>query len=107
MLNFPTILFILYCKKKTIMNKKSIQKQVLNIIISVFDPQEPINNEMDLRKDLGMDIISKIELVQHCEYEFNIKLTPAEMIELTKGTVGDIVNFIDDFLTPFKHTKQL
>lgn len=83
------------------MNKKSIQKRIINIVDAVLNPKNPINESTNLRKDLNMTVSQKIELAQCCEYEFDLKLSFSEINDLTAGTVKDMIDFISDFIEPF------
>ena len=58
---------------------------------------DKIADSSHFRDDLNADPLSMADLVVRIEDQFNIKISPEELVKF--NTVGDIVNFLADNMT--------
>lgn len=88
--------------KEITMTKKNIEKQLINVIDKVFNPKNSIKKNDHYKNDYGMDSFDQLDYAIAVEEEFDIHFSDSEIIELSQGTVKDTVDFLYEFMKPFK-----
>lgn len=66
--------------------------EVLNNIITEVSGHEYISNDSSLEDDLDIDSLEKIEIIIHCEREFNVEIRDSEIEHAY--TVGQLMEVI-------------
>jgi acyl carrier protein len=66
--------------------------QVESILVGMGVPQAKIQEAADLKKDLGLDSFSAVEIGFALEETFSIKISDEDMLSVR--TVGDLVNAV-------------
>lgn len=84
------------------MTKKEIRKKLINVIDERFNPISKIKDTDNYLNDYGMDSLDTLEFGMDIEREFDIALSDEEIKELSNGTVKDTIDFLYDFMKPFK-----
>lgn len=84
------------------MTKKEIRKKLINVIDERFNPISKIKDTDNYLDDYGKDSLDTLEFGMDVEREFDIVLSDKEMKELSNGTVKDTIDFLYDFMKPFK-----
>lgn len=84
------------------MTKKEIKKKLINIIDARFNPISKIKDTDNYLNDYGKDSLDTLEFGMDIEREFDIVLSNKEIKELSNGTVKDTIDFLYDFMKPFK-----
>lgn len=84
------------------MTKKEIRKKLINVIDERFNPISKIKYTDNYLDDYGKDSLDTLEFGMDVEREFDIVLSDKEMKELSNGTVKDTIDFLYDFMKPFK-----
>lgn len=84
------------------MTKKEIRKKLINIIDVRFNPISKIKDTDNYLDDYGKDSLDTLEFGVDVEKEFDIVLSDEEIKELSNGTVKDTIDFLYDFMKPFK-----
>lgn len=84
------------------MTKKEIRKKLINIIDVRFNPISKIKDTDNYLDDYGKDSLDTLEFGMDIEREFDIVLSDEEIKELSNGTVKDTIDFLYDFMKPFK-----
>jgi acyl carrier protein len=75
----------------------NIEERIIKVIKNRF-PDTPINREMNLREDLGMESLDLMEFVMDLEDEFNVNI-PDDRYSTVK-TIDDIIIMME------KHCDQ-
>lgn len=84
------------------MTKKEIRKKLINVIDERFNPISKIKDTDNYLDDYGKDSLDTLEFGMDIEREFDIVLSDEEIKELSNGTVKDTIDFLYDFMKPFK-----
>lgn len=84
------------------MTKKEIRKKLINVIDERFNPISKIKDTDNYLDDYGKDSLDTLEFGMDIEREFDIVLSDEEIKELSSGTVKDTIDFLYDFMKPFK-----
>ena len=84
------------------MTKKEIRKKLINVIDERFNPISKIKDTDNYLDDYGKDSLDTLEFGMDVEREFDIVLSDKEIKELSNGTVKDTIDFLYDFMKPFK-----
>jgi acyl carrier protein len=73
------------------------EEKVIEIVDSVFSV--PKDFSLDTKFDsLGFDSLDLFELIHETEEEFDISIDESEAEEIAKGTVNDLIKFVDKLL---------
>lgn len=84
------------------MTKKEIRKKLINIIDVRFNPITKIKDTDNYLDDYGKNSLDTLEFGMDIEREFDIVLSDEEIKELSNDTVKDTIDFLYDFMKPFK-----
>ncbi len=71
-------------------------EKVKSILVDGLDLEEDqVTLESKIKEDLGADSLDMVDLIMSIEDEFNIKVAESDTASIK--TVGDIVNYIEQF----------
>lgn len=83
------------------MNKRTIQKKLINIVDEVFNPENKITKNTEF-STFDLTVENKVKFAGLVEEVFEVQFTVDEMNKLVEGTICDLVEFIYLFLLPFE-----
>ncbi len=62
-------------------------------------PEEEIMPDAFLMKDLEMDSLDMVQMMMYIEKEFMVSIPDNKVYELGKGTVNDLVSYIENTIS--------
>lgn len=74
------------------MQKEELFKQLKHVIVSKSFTDHEVTTDKNLKDDLELDSLDKVELLMECEVQFKINIEDEEYEKIE--TVGDLLDII-------------
>ena len=76
---------------------RTTEDRILEIVDDVFSIQKDFSLDTKFYS-IGMDSIDLVEIVHETEEEFDIRIDENQAEIISKGTVNDLIRFVDELL---------
>jgi len=71
-----------------------MRDEIRSVIARVSGVSAPeLDDDVMFRDELGVDSLKALEILAHCEREFNIELSEGECVDMR--TVGEFISYVE------------